>query len=463
MQDVAVARSRIPYSPYRAANRMDPFYDYIWKRSDSAIAWRSRREMRSRRDARLGRAASWFVPTSEEREQATSNLLNTRRDLKLQTLGSVFGWRTATVEQLQAITGQKGLLTGKGSALRQLYAADLIDVGSSGGFNGWAVNNEELRSWLVHPSRTDSYRRNIDPNLTFPESVSVTGGQEWVTGGQYDRHNVLATEFALRASEFTRCATVLGEQWSSASQLLWEGWGQKSPFASGPGGSKAGAYENRADMTLVRRDGLRIAVEVTASTSGKAFVQKVWKWLHQMRQAPLEHQGTVLLFLVAGEQEPRGGEVQRLRREVQRGIQQAVAMEPGYAANRMADRVFVASWGDLFPDRHQLVGDFEKLPVLAPRGLRSAAPTDQIWERVHLLDEAQVPYTPAADREPLAVVENAAMLHATPHWLRGERPQLAGDSVKLFWPDGVPGINRKSLRAKGAAGEANPYLDRLIV
>lgn len=461
-QDVAVARSRIPFSEHRTANRMDPFYDYIWKRSDSAIAWRSRREMRSRRDARLGRSASWFVPSPAEREHVGSDLLRNRRELKLATLGAVHGWRTATVEQVTAITGRQ-LISGKGSALRQLYTADLLDVGASGGFNGWAVNNDELRGWLLHPSRTDSFKQRIDHQLTFPESVAVTGGREWLTGGQYDRHNVLATEFALRAAEFTRCATVIGEQWSSASDLLWEAWGRKSPFASGAGGSKAGAYENRGDMTLVRRDGLRIAVEVTASTSGKAFVQKVWKWLHQMRQAPLEHQGTVLLFLVAGEQEPRGGEVQRLRREVQRGIQQAIGMEPGYAANRMADRVFVASWSDLFPDRHQLVTDFEKLPVLAPRGLRSAAPTGDIWERVHLLDEQEVPYSPADDLDPLAVVQNASMLHATPHWLRGERPQLAGDSVKMCWPNGVPGIDRNSLKAKGVAGEANPYVDRVLV
>lgn len=453
------AASRIPHDPFRAELRLDPYWEYVWSRRSHA-EWREREQMRARASAGLARADRWFLPTVQDTIRARQQFLQLRRPQKLATLGAVHAWRTLSTQQLQAFTGDRKTVGSNASLLRQLYALRLLDVGHQTGFRTVTADEESVREWLIRPSRSDEYERAIEPLLSFPERVKVTGGQRWHSGGQYDRHNILAAEFALRAAEFTPIATVLGERWSSARELLYEGWGRPFPFTGQLPGLPQ--FANRADLTLVRADGLRIAVEVTAS-AGQDFEEKAAKWAMQLASAPLSQQGTVVLFLVCGEQHAKARDNRRIVRVVKRAVQKAVERHPGTQLNRSYERMFVATWQELFPAAHQLADDFAALPVACPLGYRSSGAVERIWEDVHLLDPTTVPYLPADGLDPVAVARNAGILAGTPHWLRHpDTPQVAGIPVRELWPEGLPGVVRAHGQAKGAAG-APGYPARLRV
>ncbi|MBC9927391.1 hypothetical protein [Leucobacter sp. cx-169] len=439
--DLSAARSRIPFSPHRAAERLDPFWDYVWSRG-SVAQWRSRRKEQSRRYAGVGRAASWFHTDAEFVEAAGANLHRARREVKLGVMGALDSWRTMTAQQASAFLGESCLLTSSAQLVRELYALDLVDVGSDAGFSDKRVTGDDVREWLIRPTRSTQFQKLIAPTLTFPESVHLTGGDAYLTGGQYDRHNVLATELGLRLAEFTRAAAVLGEKWCGATELLFEGWGRTTPYPS---------LQNRADLAVVRPDGLRVAIEMTASAGGKSFDRKVAKWAQQLAVQPLSEQGTVVLFVVCGEQHPKTGDTDALRRQVQAAIVRAVRSFPGNPGNLVAERMLVASWTDWFPGRHQLIDNFDKLPAWYPAKMVGAQGMEQVWAQTELFNQAAFPYAPAAGLDPLAVAANARTLAATPHWMREDDiPQIAFDAVKEMWPAGPPGVTREQLVGRGA-------------
>lgn len=441
------ARSRLTGSPFRATERLDPFWDSVWVRG-AVAQWRSRRMMERRNTAGLTRAPKWFLPTTDEVEAARERLIERRLDLKLGVLGAIDSWRTLSIEQCATILGNRGVMTDYAGVIRDLYTLDLVDVGHIAGFSDLAVQRNDPREWLIRPTRSNQYQRLMKPLITLPEAVKVHGGRDFLTGGQYDRHNTLSTEFALRISEFTRAGAVLGEKWSNANELIFEEWGRHSPFPH---------INNRGDITLLRRDGLRVVVELTASANGRAFDRKVARWAQQLSVQPVNDQGVVVLFLVCGEQSPKPGDTEAIRRKVQSSIVSAIRSHPGGPGNLVSERMFVASWADLFPGRHQLVSGFDKLPALAPKNLIGTTGMDRVWEPVHLFDEAEVPFQPGPAMDPLAAVLNAGILYGSPHWLRTEPvPQIAGDLARRKWPNGLPGVRPEDLAGKGVSSAITP-------
>src|SRR5699024_12495167 len=111
--------------------------------------------------------------------------------------------------------------------------------------------------------------------LTFAEHVAVTGGQGWDSAHRFDRHNVLTTELALRVAEFCDVATVLGEKQMGLPALL-------DAAEINPAQEDLG---RKLDAGLVRRDGLLIAIETTASV-GESFRRKVTKWAQSLQRHP---------------------------------------------------------------------------------------------------------------------------------------------------------------------------------
>lgn len=448
--------SRVPDPAFRAANRYDPFYDYVWTRR-SVAQWREASQIRARRRVGLGRESAWFVTEEMSREAELQSVLSpTWRRARLGVLGCVHGWRTLTIQQAQAILGVPQLVSRNMALLRDLYAMGAVDVGHAGGFYDVPLVSDTPGEWLLRPSRSNTVAQRLFPYFTFPEQVRVSGGRHWVTGGQYDRHNVMAVEFALRVAEFTNAAAVFGESWSQAREVLFEGWGRQFPFAGGEYGR--GALQNRGDGVLVREDGLRVVLEVQASARMDQLVVKVGKWARQLAVSPLSMQGTVVLFVALGDQSSKTETSITLVRQIRRAIQQALSEFPGAGANRVADRLFAVEWEELFPARHEAVADIAALPVWGPSGFGRMVPPEEVWRRVRLFDPAEVSYVPDGGCDPLAVARNAGVLFASPYWLRrADTPQLAGDAARVLWPAGVPG--RDGWRG-GRGGGAIP--DRLL-
>ncbi len=435
--------SRTPNAPLRAAERLDPFYDYVWSRGSYAQI-RSRRKMVARVNAGLRRPPRWFTPTDEEVEAARLRLHTKRREQKLGVLAALDMWRSLTIQQAAAFLGMPELIESEAQIIRDLYALDLVDVGSFEGFSDREVRTRDVGEWLIRPTRSARYQELVAPYLTIPESVKVTGGMEFMTGGQYDRHNLLASELALRVAELTPASMVIGEKWSSHAGLLYEGWGNPDPHPH---------VNGRGDLTIIRSDGLRIAVEMTASL-GRSFHAKVDRWAQRLSSGTLEAQGTVVLFVTAGEQHPVSHDKKELHSQVRSAVLAAVRAHPGLSSSsRTAERVFVARWDELFPSRHHTSDGFHLLQAASPVGTYRDG-VDELWSPRRLLDLNDVVYRPAPGTDPLAIISNSTALMGTPWWFRdGSAPQVAMDAVKQLWPKGLPGVRPEDMAARGTAGQ----------
>lgn len=402
--------SRTPLHPRRTAERLDPYWDSLW-RPGSTADWASRSDVQ-----RLVSAGVVKVPASVSQRVsvATERVLDPRnREKVMRMIAAAQQWRTMTTEQLEAITDVTGIGSGSNPWWVSLWVAEVferagIQMPLMRGARGSVAD-------LVRPGRIGDVLREFEAGLTWPEWVSVTAGIPMDNDRQYTRHNVLATELGLRVAEFGDVAMVLGEKLSRMDLLAYSGWGIDPPVD----------VASDSDLTIVRPDGLRIAVEVTASKVGPWFANKVAKLLTILHRRPLHESGLGLLFVVAPHQDATQAEVTESLRSVKKYVQHAVEVFPGTTTDPTALRVGVASWQHWFPSRGMVAADFARLPVERPTGLLSRASTEEaVWESAHLLD---IDYRPADPEAATAVIRNAQGLRGVPHFLRG------GASTPALW------------------------------
>ena len=183
------------------------------------------------------------------------------------------------------------------------------------------------------------------------------GRQPWSSASQFDRHNLLAAELGLRLFEYADIGTVLGEKLSSIELLAGSGLGRSLPFPD----------RRSADLTIVRPDGLRIAIELTATTTGR-FREKVERWAKLLADQPLQHSGLVVVFVIANPIERHGASGKNSRNAAATVINQMCRQYPGWVGNRVAERIAIADWQEWFPERHTLSQHFFDLRCLTPSG-----------------------------------------------------------------------------------------------
>lgn len=436
--------SNAPAHPHRSALRLDPYWDGVWQHG-SVAQWTSREH--------LERMEASGIAGKRPRELATDPAVAASRlawnwQEKLDLLGVLSSWRTVTAEQFAAITGHDLSSVRVARAIGDLFALDLIDTGAlwSPGSAGKAAS----RGRMLRPSASQAFEQLIAPLMTYPEWVSVTGGEKFLTGGQYDRHNVLTTELALRVAEHLPVATILGERQAGMADLAYRGCGVEVPPTL-ERSQKAG------DAVIVRGDGLRVVVEVTASWS-KAAERKALLWAETLERRPLDDSGLVVLFVVADRTNAGHGSRRSLDPAVRKGVANAVRFRPGTIHNRTAERMFVVDWRDWFPARAEATDDFLFLAAQRPSGPAGA------WETASLLDATDVP-TPSRLPHPTAVAHYAAGLRLVPHQLREDRqpPNLSDLTLERLGFDRVPqlildpltGAPRDDVtRGRGATEEA---------
>lgn len=406
---------------WRTADRLDPFWGGMWSTGASAM-WVSRRLAASQVASGL---AVMPPHLSMSIAQAREHLASARGfGARLAAMGVLDQWRTASSEQMVALTGHDRLGAVRSRDLAAMWVAGIADHGtfSSALLPGAALT---ARAMLYRPSRSrGSFEEAVAPLLTYEQRVAVTAGTSWDHRRQYDRHNLLTTELGLRVAETCPVGTVLGEKVSTVDLLTGSGLGRESS-----------SDERAADMTVVRRDGMRIAVELTAS-AGPDFTEKVRRWARLLASEPMARTGLFVLFVEAAPPEvSASGKGNRVRREVYKAVARTVREFAGQGVDSVAGRMGVVSWSQWFSGPGMASAEFAALEVDRPIG-----PVTDTWVQGSVLDEVEVPFVPRDDFDPLAVVTGSSMLLGTPHWMRHEAPAhlwpiLAGD---VGWSDGLP-------------------------
>lgn len=396
--------SACPDDDLATPNRLDPYWDRLWAPGSQAL-W-STGAMTRQRASTGGRVNQRHMMSEEEALRLLC--ANRGRADRLAFWSAVDSWRTVSAEQAAAITGSPLLLDPNYSSIAASFALDVIDIGLFANLNRASPGLN--RSTLFRPSNTEAFDRKITPTLTWPEWVSVCGGYPWSGGGQYDRHNLLATELGLRAAEYLPVGAVMGEKFSTVDLLAGTGLGKtvKNPD------------NRRADGTIVRTDGMRIAFEITA-TASKSLESKVRRWAQIITERPLETSGLTIVFIAAPHPDRPRSSSSDPRHEIYRRVAAVLRSFPGWGKDSPAARIGIAAWEEWFPARHELSENFFELRADFALG---DAPGPGRWESRSLMNMEFEPY---ASFDATAVIDGAKILGATPHWMRtGDHTHLLG-------------------------------------
>lgn len=396
--------SRNETGAYRGADRADPYWAGMFPTGISD-GWVNASQYRSASPDQKrwsGVPASFVMDQAEALAQMRTNR---HRASILGALGAASTWRTVTREQLAAITGSAVMAGTYPKSLSAPFSAGLLAHGHvSAGFNRLAPARERMSMWAVG-DQIAAYARHRK-SLTFAEHVAVTGGQGWDSEHRFDRHNVLTTELALRAAEYCDVATVLGEKQMGLTAML---------AAAGLDTAQSD-LGRKPDAGIVRRDGLVIAIETTASV-GKGFRGKIAKWAQILQRHPTYELPMVVLVVDAStpSQATSASAKNTTDAEIQAAVREAVRDYPGTALNRTADRLGMVSWSDWFPAPHEAAESFLDLTAsFLARGHGHG----EGWRQVRLLDGDEMPYREGSTDAGETIAKNARLLAGTPHWLR---------------------------------------------
>lgn len=403
---------------------VDPFFGGVWS-APGKVAWTSVSESRRAERAGFGRLpGQWQM----DEDQAWTKVTSVARlgDV-VEALGAINQWRSMSMTQLAQLTGRKslGVLDPKGGSLiAAMFTVGLVDFGLPM-LPLRFIAGARPAQVQVALSRTDVFWNRLAPLLTDAELVRITGGQGFAALRVSERHNMLAVELGLRVAAQCDVIAVLGESMSSIRQLAYE-----PVRATAPKHMSASA-----DLTVVRADGLRVAVEVTA-TAGSRFKDKVMRWAEALARSPFDLSGVMVVFVEAAPVERPSGK--KVMREIRQAVIAAVRQFPGVSADRVAERIGVASWASWFPQVGVTDPSFPLLRVERPVG-----PTgDGRWVEVNALDVFDLSFTPKRPEAMVAVRDNARVLAGSPLELesriRGTAPDLLGWRLAARGFDPIP-------------------------
>ncbi|MFI8778091.1 hypothetical protein ACIGH6_13525 [Brachybacterium paraconglomeratum] len=404
-QHLADLPSLIESVPFRAAERADPYWEGMFA-TGSSDGWVNASQHRRATPAQMRWSGIQPSYVTDPDDALKAMRTNRHRPSILAALGAVSSWRTVTREQLACIAGSRVMGNTYPAALSAPFSAGLLAHGYvSAGMNRLAPADQRMSMWTIG-DQIDAYP-HYRKSLTFAEHIAITGGQDWSSEHRFDRHNVLTTELALRVAEFCDVATVLGEKQMSLASML---------AAAGIQAQQAD-LGRRADAGIVRRDGLVIAVETTASV-GDAFRRKMAKWAQILQRHPTYELPLVVLVVDVStpSQATSASAKNTTGPEIQAAIREAVRDYPGTSLNRTAARLGMISWTDWFPGPHQVAGSFEGLSAsFLARGTET---DEEGWRQVRLLDTDELPYREGSTAAGETIATNARLLAGTPHWLR---------------------------------------------
>lgn len=351
--------------------RRDIFWSGDWIDRGYPVAWRSLSDLK--REAEVFHAEVRWPNGRKVEEKHSLDALASHilEDERLLVLAALDQWRTLTNEQIASLTGIP-LITLTSKVMPQLCDTRLADYGVSVAESSRPAHIKAPHLPIYRPGEPRIFNRLIRPRLTYAQYVVVTGGIDFSADRQFDRHNMLAAEFGLRCAEYLPdvCA-VVGEKLSMAHML----------FPALP------PSQMGADLTLIRSDGLRIAVELTASVSTN-FRAKVDRWARILDRFP--DSGVVVVFVEASKPRDVQQKSGTVMSQIIKQVSMAAGAYPGLEGSAVKDRMFVTSYSQLFPAPH--VVNVEKFfTFVASSPSRSLTVAADKWERHALMDTTDVP------------------------------------------------------------------------
>ncbi|QYJ03101.1 hypothetical protein KUV85_12235 [Nocardioides panacisoli] len=369
---------------------LDPYYEIFRSsgRIPSGVDYPTARATAARIGARLPRA---YAP---ERARDMPSLLDSNdRAAALNLLGALVCWGALTSNQAAALVGDVRLADPRSRLVATLFVNELVRINSPLPGQGLADAGRAAAMYQLGYLDAVHAQRHL---LTGAEWLAVSGGHDLPSGDGNPRHDVLAAELGLRAAALPSIATVVGPRLSGFSSLV--------PPLHGCTPPKGGP-----DLVLVRNDGMRICIELTATT-GRAFDKKVERWARLLAEAPMKRTGIVVIFLAAGRLVGMRKKAARWpEHEIYKNLAAAVAKS---GSRDVAERMFAAHWHDWFPAPLTATSDFTTLTAAAPVGHRRA------WAPASVGDVDLYPFTPEEDVEVCSIVPASAMLGQTPHHIR---------------------------------------------
>lgn len=412
VQPVRVRRRRRPAAgPGRfwlPGDRTDPFYEVAWTEGGLA-SWLSGIS----RSRWLRRRGVDLTP-----DQAIDRILTTphRRDpygfpVHLAAMGVLHSFHTCTAEQLAAFVGDGRLAGNNARPLTLGVTAGLYDVGLL------PLAPETGANELTVFQLSDDQRRRTTflGELSWMQWLACTGGRPGGLGPRHDRHNIHAAELALRLGETTDTLALLGERFSRHGDL-----------ATDPTRLSARDAARAADLTSVRHDGLRIAFEVTSTTSQR-LRHKIRAWVRLLSNSPLDDWGPVVIFVVTVPPQVKdsNGQRRRVKRVIERAIVEAAREMPGTSFDRTASRIGAVDWTEWFPAPRTGTTAFKGLVA------RRWVPERQAWETVAFADPASLPFEPTDPVAGFQILESAKFLGQSAHHLRND-PDVNGVTATLL-------------------------------
>ena len=370
------ARMGAPAGVVSPAERADMFHEGMW-RASATTDWLTAPSIRRAVRAGAVRLPADMTPSDE---RPLRNAGSAQRRCAL--LAAARMWGSLTLEQAAAVTGYP--LAALTRDAKCLLRAGLVDVG--------APEVTSLRGWSWKPTTLVAAGRESDvrshlAELTWSLRLAVTADRPWGKASASARHNALTTELCLRAATWLGVPFVAGEMLSGADDLFGTG-----------AGNRPVPWSKRADATIMRSDGVRVAVEVTAS-AGPSLDRKAEGWARLLAAHPAA--GVIVLFLVA---DPVDASRTDLSLRTRGSVSSAVRAHPGSVSSPVADRMAVARWVDWFSRHGEMSDDgFRGLSALRRRG--------GVWEPMDLLSVACRGGSTAA-------LEASGLLAGGPWWLR---------------------------------------------
>lgn len=409
--------SRCPDESVRMGARTDPFYDDVWPGSSSAW-WSSAQQYRSRSRAGLARVPRSLLVDEDEAWRVLREGYSW--ESRLRALAVLQMWRTATGEQLAAMSGLRAGLDPVSKPMRSFFSTGLVEMGLFMRDVDATLRANRVALWRPAPTR--AFDRGLAPLLSSTEHVQVTGGLGWDAGRQYDRHNLLTTELGLRLCEVAPVGTVLGERFATHDMLVGSGLDPARRPVDGAA----------ADMVVVRPDGVRVAVELTAS-AGSSFERKMRRWFEVLTRNSSARSGLVVLVVCASVDARDGTsrQVKGVRTQVTSTVQDLCRE---FGLRDVHERVLVSSWAEMFPGPG-LVSD--RLWRLTASRFSQGA-----WEEVDLLGPDAVQWRLSDPERMVEVLRNAQVLAGVPVWLRDPAagPELWPDVLRRAGYDRIPGV-----------------------
>jgi hypothetical protein len=417
----------------QAIRSLDPFFETFHGdgRYPGAISLAQARNMAAKTAVTLPAAYERARPTTP-REIARSP----RAREALNLLGTLISYGAVTNNQAATITNAPAWADPRSDVVAELFASRLISISSPYRGHSLGVSGDGSVAYQLGDPRV---LRSLLDRLSYPEWLAATGGRDLHRTPVHLRHDILGTELALRAAASLRVGTVLGPRFSTFPDLTA---GCRYPSTSHAG----------ADLTIVRADGLRIAVEITASIT-QGFADKVHRWVRILNESPLESSGLVVVFLVAPPLSKGGHQVRRTTYDTIRRALELNAISSRYP---ITPRIAVASWREWFPEPTVASDRFARLAVDRPTG------PGITWEECHLWEPNDFTLTTREPERLRSVVVNSALLSQTPWWIREQhRPAgLAADllaeevgHVDDVGPQRARSATRRTGAAQGVAAE----------